>query len=336
MPRAPRIQFEGAQYHVMCRGDRREPIFTGDADHGLFLKTLGEACERTGWRVHAFVLMRNHYHFLLETPSANLVAGMRWVQTTYTARYNARHGLSGHLFQGRYKALVVDPEEPEHARRVADYIHLNPIRAGLVAEEEELAKLPWCSYSVNACGKGKPEWLHCELICGELGMRSDLASGRRRFRRYMSGLIGVEKEQSEEQADVSGAETSRGWVLGGEAFREKMEALASAVIGRSRRESFDGEPARRCDERAAESLLLRALAALELNAQQLQALRKNDPRKQAVAWLLKKRALVPNRWVCENLRMGHWSNLNRAWHAMERPATTERKRLHKKMMKCTD
>ena len=98
MARKARVEFEGAIYHVLDRGDRREAIFKDDADRRRFLETLGEACARTGWRVHAFVLMSNHYHLMIETPQANLVAGMRWFQTTWTMRYNTRHRLSGHLF----------------------------------------------------------------------------------------------------------------------------------------------------------------------------------------------------------------------------------------------
>ena len=107
MARKPRVEFEGAVYHVMCRGNRQEDIFWGDRDCEMFLDTLGEACGRCGWKAHAFALMGNHYHLLLETPEANLVDGMRWFQGTYTQRFNARHNVWGHLFQGRYKALLV-------------------------------------------------------------------------------------------------------------------------------------------------------------------------------------------------------------------------------------
>src|SRR5437870_6211386 len=130
MARKARVQFAGAVYHVLDRGDRREAIFHDDMDRELFLQTLDQACRRTGWFIHAFVLMSNHYHFLLETPEPNLVAGMKWFQGTYTIRFNRRHKLRGHLFQGRYKAVVVDPEERRYFATLSDYIHLNPVRAG--------------------------------------------------------------------------------------------------------------------------------------------------------------------------------------------------------------
>ena len=118
MARKPRIEYEGALYHVMSRGDHGEPIFKDDADREAFLRTVGEVKERTGWLVHAYVLMRNHFHALVETPEANLVAGMRWFLGTYTQRYNGRHRVRGHLFQGRYKAVIMDEEEDGYTERV--------------------------------------------------------------------------------------------------------------------------------------------------------------------------------------------------------------------------
>ena len=101
MPRKLRVEYEGAIYHVMNRGDRHELIFKDDPDRELFIKTLGEACGKTGWQVHGYCLMPNHFHLVVETPRANLVAGMRWFLGTYTARFNRRHKLFGHLFIGR-------------------------------------------------------------------------------------------------------------------------------------------------------------------------------------------------------------------------------------------
>src|SRR5438132_664548 len=106
MVRKLRIQYPGAVYHVLNRGDRREGIFHDDADRQRFIETLGEACGKTGWQVHAYCLMPNHFHLVLETPQPNLVAGMKWFLGTYTGRFNRRHKLFGHLFSGRYKALV--------------------------------------------------------------------------------------------------------------------------------------------------------------------------------------------------------------------------------------
>ena len=136
MPRNLRLEFPGAYYHVMARGNRREAIFHDDDDRRFFLATLSEACAMTGWRVHAWVLMGNHYHLFIETPEANLVAGMSWLQNTVTRRHNVRHLAWGRLFGDRYKAVLVDGADTYHYRTLADYIHLNPVRARIVLPSE--------------------------------------------------------------------------------------------------------------------------------------------------------------------------------------------------------
>ena len=135
-------------YHVMNRADRREPIFRDEEDHRLFLKTLGEACAKTGWQVHAYCLMLNHFHLVVETPQANLVAGMKWFLGTYTGRFNRRHKLFGHLFSGRHKSLIVDGSGDGYLRTVCDYVHLNPVRARLLKPEEPLQTHQWSSYGI--------------------------------------------------------------------------------------------------------------------------------------------------------------------------------------------
>jgi putative transposase len=124
-----RIEYAHAVYHIMARGNQGQQIYTDDGDRKMWLATLVEARRRTGWRIHAWALMGNHYHLLVETPEPNLVSGMKWLQGTYTQRFNARHRQRGHLFQGRYRAVPVDVEEPEYFQTVSTYIHLNPARA---------------------------------------------------------------------------------------------------------------------------------------------------------------------------------------------------------------
>ena len=131
MPRKLRIQYPGAMYHVMSRGDRRERIFLDDIDRQDFIKTLAEACQKTGWQVHAYCLMPNHYHIVLETPEPNLVAGMAWLQSTYTIRLNHRHQLFGHVFSG-------PPQEGSLGGHHAGELHRETARAKaerVVAEE---------------------------------------------------------------------------------------------------------------------------------------------------------------------------------------------------------
>ena len=118
MPRALRIEYPGAIYHVMNRGDRREPIFRDDLDHNKFLTTLAEVCTKTDWQIHAYCLMGNHFHLVIETPNANLVAGMRWFLSTYTARFNRRHKV---FVKGSLRTFDTNPEWRERVASICPF-----------------------------------------------------------------------------------------------------------------------------------------------------------------------------------------------------------------------
>ena len=171
MARKLRLQYEGAVYHVINRGNYRRDVFETADKAKAFEECLFEAGERMGWRLHAYVLMRNHYHLALETPQANLVEGMHWMQSTFATRFNRFRQERGHLFQGRYQSLVVEPGDA--LRRVVDYIHLNSVRAGLVTGEQ-LVDFRWSSLRRFVRG-GRPACL-CADWKGE-----DSAEGWKRF-----------------------------------------------------------------------------------------------------------------------------------------------------------
>src|SRR6266508_4369962 len=180
MARKLRIQYEGAIYHVMNRGDRREDIFHNDADRELFLKTLGQACAKTAWQVHAHCLMRNHFHLVLETPRANLVAGMKWFLSTYTARFNRRHQYFGHLFSGRYKSLLVDGSGNGYLRTVCDYVHLNASRAKLLGLNQSLRSYRWSSWPEYLKAPSQRQtWLRVDRLLGECRIPQDSPAGRK-------------------------------------------------------------------------------------------------------------------------------------------------------------
>jgi len=320
MPRKPRVEFEGAVYHVMCRGDHAEPIYQDDADRQAFLACLEEACAKTEWRVHAYVLMDNHYHVLLETPQANLVAGMHWLQGTYTGRYNRRHRLHGHLFQGRYKPLLIEPDDDQYFLHVSSYIHLNPVRAKIVdAARAGLESYRWSSFPGYAAPRRRPGWLCVQRVLAALELR-DTPGGRRKYRVY----LGEQARQVLHPGPGVGADLRqqaeairRGWCLGSEGFRQRMKQGLDRLFAEHRRASYGGAAVAEHRSRSADELLNAALAAAELAGEDLASLRKTDPRKQAVAWLLRKHSTASNRWVSERLQMGHEVNVSQAVRRVE-------------------
>jgi len=175
MARPLRIEFAGALYHVTSRGNGREDIYLDDSDRELFMVVLGEACSLFNWTVHAWCLMGNHYHLLVETPDSNLSRGMRYLNGVYTQRFNRTHSHVGHLFQGRFKAILVEKEA--HMLELARYVVLNPVRAGMVESAEQWS---WSSYSAMVRLAGCPEWFDREWLLGNFG-----ESNRSAVRQYM-------------------------------------------------------------------------------------------------------------------------------------------------------
>lgn len=338
MPRSVRIEYPGAVYHVLCRGDRREEIFLNDADRALFLATLGEMCERTGSRIHSYVLMSNHYHLLLETPEPNLVAGMQWFQGTYTQRFNARHRLSGHLFQGRYKAIPIEAERAEYFRLASQYIHLNPARARLLdARTPDLMQYAWSSFPRIVGKASLPEWLHRERVFASAELPDEGAGSRRRYRAWRARrtreVLDME-ETSEEAAEWRALQ--RGWYVGSENFRDQLMDKAAGRIAGRKRASYRGEGLRAHDEREAQRLLAAGLVRLGLTQKAAAALKQTDPRKQALAWLIKTRTVMRDEWLGKHLPMGHRSNISRAVSVFRTAETREHKRLRKLLHICTD
>ena len=166
----------------MARGDGGKPIFGADDDRKAFLFRLGQVCASHGWRVHAWVLIGNHFHLLLETPEPNLVRGMKYLLGTFSQGWNARRSRRGHVFQSRYKSVPVSAavESPYYFRIVADYIHLNPARAGLVGgNSRKLIGYKWSSLPCYASGKG-PDWLALNRVLDAFELAKD-GRGRRAY-----------------------------------------------------------------------------------------------------------------------------------------------------------
>ena len=301
MARKLRLQYPGAIYHLMSRGDRREPVFLDDADRPLFLCTLAEACAKTDWQVHAYCLMNNHFHLVVETPKANLVAGMKWLLGTYTARFNRKHRLFGHLFSGRYKSLLVDNSGNGYLKTVCDYVHLNPVRAGLLRPGQALAAFCWSSYGqyLRPPGKRAP-WLRVDRLLGEMAIAADSAAGRREFARRM---------EASRRAEVIGEYRNirRGWCYGEEAFRRELLLQASQQKG----EHHYGRERRESEEDKAARMVAAGLKEAGWTESDLACKRKGDPVKIGLARQLRRETTLPLKWICGRLEMGSWKSVNR-------------------------
>ena len=194
MTRPLRIEYPGALYHITSRGDRKVDIYLDDTDRAVWLQTLGDVCAQSNYVVHAFCQMTNHYHLLLETVDGNLSAGMRELNGTYSQYFNRRHDLAGHVFQGRYKAILVQKES--YLLELARYIVLNPVRAKLVTDP---ADWPWTSYVLTQEILPPPLWLDTNFILKKFGEnRTDAIKAYNQFVREGIGsanpLFGVKNQ----------------------------------------------------------------------------------------------------------------------------------------------
>jgi REP element-mobilizing transposase RayT len=184
MARPLRIEYPGALYHVTSRGDRQELIFDDDGDRRAFLGVLGEVVSRFRWRCHAYCLMGNHYHPMIETPEANLTKGMRQLNGVFTQWSNRRHKRSGHLFQGRYKAILVDRDS--YFSELARYIVLNPVRAAMVKHPRLWS---WSSYGATVGTSARPAWLTTDALLSAFG--NGRAAARRRYQQFIDDGMGA-------------------------------------------------------------------------------------------------------------------------------------------------
>ena len=307
MPRALRIEYPGAHYHVMARGQRRDLIYRDDRDRGDFLELLGKASQRYGWEVLGYVLMGNHYHLLLETQEPNLSVGMHWLQTSFGTRHRLRHGLSGSVFGGRYKALLIE-RDARHLGTVLEYIHLNPWRAGLVTLEEGLESNRWSSL----CGYVAPPKKRSSWLAAATGLTwldfPDTAAGRRRYLKTLEERTAGGTRLSDEARALETdwkTQLRRGWYFGGQEFQEAMLKRASKQLKES------GDPRGviagvRKDISASDALQLveKACDCWGMKLDELRARAKGDGQKVLLAWVVRERYAVSLGWLSETLKLG--------------------------------
>lgn len=309
MARALRVEYPGARYHVMCRGNQGRDIFETQEDADLFLRCLGEMCGRNQVVVHAWCMMSNHYHLLLETPQGNLVDAMKWFQGTFTQRYNARHKLWGHLFQGRYKAKVVDDEEASYFRVVSEYIHLNPADAELV-KPGELSSYVWSSYPLYLKASSKrPDWLNVLKVLSACGIPNDSLKSRRAYEAHMNlrhASVTLDKLNPDEK--IVWKHMERGWVHGSKEFKDRMR---DSLLEQGKNPE-ELEQKQEMGEAAAFEVLGKCLSHFKLDPSDMPHLAKSDCRKLLIAGLLRYHYPVRVQWVSDKLVMGHFTTVSRA------------------------
>ncbi len=282
----------------MNRGDRREPIFHDGADRQQFLGTLGEACAKTQWLILAYCLMGNHFHLVVETPLGNLVDGMKWLLGTYTLRFNRRHQLSGHLFSGRYKSVIVDGSGNGYLKTACDYVHLNPVRAKLLKPEDKLRAYRWSSYVEYLKPAGRrPCWLRVERLLGEMRIPQDSPVGRKQFERRM-------EERRVEATAEEWKGLRRGWYLGDKAFRQELLEAAQAQVGRS----HYGVERQETAEQRARRIVEEELKRRGWTDAILSQLRKGDAGKVQIARRLRAETTMTLQWIAAALAMGTWTH----------------------------
>jgi putative transposase len=297
MARTARLEYAEACYHVINRGNYRRDLFAGEGTAAAFERVLWEACARFGWRLHAYVIMRNHFHLALQTPEPNLSAGMKWLQGTWVARFNRLRRQTGRPFQGRFKALHV---EPGHAlAQVAHYIHLNPVRARVV-RADQLAGFRWSSLH-HFPSRARPVGLDPGTVLAESGGLPDTPAGWKRYRAYLALLA----EEVPTERDQRFARLSRGWCVGSGEFRSALKRKLAGEAGFEPNRFAGLEPEERQREREAawEEQLQAASKAMRIDLGKLPQ-RKSAPEKVALAALVIRTSSVSNGWLAQRLAMG--------------------------------
>ena len=298
MSRKLRLEYPEACYHVINRGNYRRNLFTGEGSAEAFERTLLEACARFGWRLHAFIIMSNHFHLAVETPEPNLSDGMKWLQGTWAMRFNRFRREKGRPFQGRYKAIHV---ESGHAlAQVAHYIHLNPVKAK-VLPAERLQEFRWSSLW-HFLRKDRPECLEPATVLNESG---DLPDTKRGWKRYLDYLSLLAEESPAEREKLYG-QMSRGWCVGSKEFREQLKNdlkgqgadLDKLALLGGWRAAWQGEREAEWEKRLQAAAKIGKIDLKEL------ASRKSAPEKVLLAAVLKASSAASNSWLAARLEMG--------------------------------
>lgn len=306
MARKLRLESEDGVYHVLNRGNYKSAVFRSEKTKRAFLKCLDEACVRTGWIVHAWGLMTNHYHLAISTPRANLVDGMRWLAGTFANRFNRFRDERGHLFQGRYNSLVVDPGAG--LGPLCHYIHLNPVRAHLCAVAD-LPAYPWTSVHWLHGNAAVPGWYDPAPALRHAGDLLPTTEGKRKYTDYLAWLAEDEPEMKRQQFD----RMAKGWLIGTREFGKDMIQEYRELATRGPQLASELNTAKEAAWAEALGSLLRAS---ERTIEDVRTAAKSADWKLRLAAQLRNTSTVTNRWLGVHLHLGARDEVSRnlsAW-----------------------
>ena len=298
MSRKQRIQFPGAVYHIISRGNYRKELFLSQNTGKAFERAIFETVARCGWKLHAYVVMSNHYHLAIETPDPNLVDGMKWLQSTFATRFNRLRKEHGHVFQGRYKSILIGEDRP--LLGLIDYIHLNPVRAG-ICTLDELKDFDLSSYPKYF--KRTPETGLCrEDFLGMLDLPSSLA-GMRRYKEHLE----LSEAKDPNQRDKLMKRYCRGWFIGS---KEEKKALAKDLAKQHPNIHWEGVDLQELNQAQWELLVVSQLKRHKKDEESVTNEAKGAIWKIEIARTLRKQTTANNRWIAERLHMGHPSRVS--------------------------
>ena len=293
MARKLRIESSENIYHVINRGNNRAFIFKDEAAMLSFERTLAEACLRNSWQLHAYCILSNHFHLCLSTPKGNLSEGMRWLQATFAARLNRLHKENGHLFQGRFKSLLVEPGAG--LSRLIDYIHLNPLRAGL-EKTETLGSYRWSSLHHFPKRGSRPTFMDCSWL-SYLEGGSDTPGGWVRYKNLLRMRVADEPEV----IATLEKEMNRGWCIGSDDFKRSSAADFLKNNGPAR---LGHEALKEFNYLQWEILVVKALKAVRKTQADATNDKYSEAWKLAIASKMKRETSVTNQWLSNRLNMG--------------------------------
>ena len=302
MARSLRIEYQGAVYHVLNRGNYRTHIFSQEKAKQSFEDCLFNACVRYNWQLYAYCLLSNHYHIAMETSEGNLSMGMQWLQSTFANRFNRAHLSHGHLFQGRFKSLIV--ERGEYLGPLIHYIHLNPLRAKLV-QKDAIETYRWSSLWYLFHKRKRLDSMALEHGLYYAGNLSDTARGRRDYLQHLSWLQSDDKAKRQ----IQSSELCRGWALGSRQFKEKLvdQFLPVGQVGH-----LEGKDLAEANEIRWDRILAKCMTVMGKDSQDIRTDKKSVHWKALIALFMKDNTSVSNVWLTNHLNMGMPQGVSRS------------------------